>query len=320
MTVPFLERALFCSTLFLFCAIGAGAQTHDPVPEPTDPEETVPDSAVGVWHYDASARLNVSQAAYKDWEEGAGHNSLALSAGLGGTMMREGEHWIQAHEMRFGFGLINQEGRELRKAEDQIRWNSSLRYQGDDFFRLFNPTMAVNLRTQFVNGYDYTSNPFEEEVPEGDPRAQLEPPVRTSSFLAPAFVTESLGLTYEPISDFTLRLGVASKQTVVQVRDFRVLYSVSDRKVARWEGGAEFASALDKRLAESIHYQSQLNVFFSLNQTEQLPDALWENTISLRVNDWLSTDLVFVALYDQDITKAIQLKETISIGLSFTLL
>jgi hypothetical protein len=38
------------------------------------------------------------------------------------------------------------------------------------------------------------------------------------------------------------------------------------------------------------------------------------------VNDWLSTDLQFVALFDRDITNAIQLKETISVGVSFTLI
>jgi hypothetical protein len=38
------------------------------------------------------------------------------------------------------------------------------------------------------------------------------------------------------------------------------------------------------------------------------------------VNDWLSTDLEFVALFDDDITSKVQLKETISVGVNFSLL
>jgi hypothetical protein len=271
--------------------------------------------------YDASAQLNFSQAAYKDWEEGAGNNSLALSANLGGAAARRGERWIQAHELRLAFGLINQEGQELRKAEDEILWNSSVRYEGDDFFRVFNPTLAADLRTQFAKGFDYTANPFDGEVEDTtDARLDLEPPVQTSAFFSPAFITQSLGLTYEPFTGFTMRLGAAAKQTVVLERDFRVLYGVDESDPLRLEAGAEFASAFDRQLSENIRYRSQLNVFFSFNQTEDPPDARWDNTLSLQVNNWLSTNLQFVALFDRDISQAIQLKETISVGVSFTLI
>jgi hypothetical protein len=317
----FLFRSLFCLALLL-TAGGAGgllwAQT-DSVPEPDDPSEVAPDS-VSTWTYDASARLNFSQAAYKDWQEGGGTNSLAFTSNLGGQAARRGERWIQAHKLGLSFGLINQEGQKVRKAEDQILWNSSLRYEGDDFFRLFNPTIAADLRTQFAKGFDYTENPFRSEVDSTDERFPREPPVQNSAFFSPAFITQSLGLTYEPVQDFTIRFGGAAKQTVVNKKDLRVLYGVAEDKPVRFEAGAELASAFDKRITDNIRYRSQLNVFFSFNQTEEPPDARWNNTINLKVNDWLSTDLQFVALFDEDITDAIQLKETISVGVSFTLL
>lgn len=327
-TSPCMIHRAFCfSACILFAvlasAVPAHGQSADPVPDPEDPTEAAPDSLIGVWQYGATARLNVSQAAYKDWEEGAGNSSLTFATTLGGQASQRGENWIQAHELRLAFGVINQsntEGRDLRKSEDQILWNSSIRYEGRRFFQVFNPTIAADLRTQFAKGFDYSANPFEGEVPDEDPRLDQNTPVQTSAFLSPAFITESLGLTYEPFSDVTMRLGAASKQTIVLEEDFRVLYGVSERKRMRVEAGAEFASALDRNLTESIRYRSQLNVFFSFNQLEEPPDARWQNTINLEVNDWLSTDLQFVALFDEDITDAIQLKETISVGLSFTLL
>jgi hypothetical protein len=275
---------------------------------------------MGTWQYDASARLNFSQAAYSNWEEGGGTGSLAFTAGLGGAAQKRSEHWIQAYEVRLAFGLIDQEGQEVRKAEDEIYLNTSLRYDGDGFFHIFNPTIAGDLRTQFAEGFDYDENPFEGEVPDTDPRTDLDVPVQTSAFFAPAFITESIGLTYEPVDYFTVRLGAASKQTVVREPDFRVLYGVDPDNSTRVEAGGELAANFDKNLTEKIRYRSQLNVFFSFNQTEDPPDARWDNTINLKVNDWLSTDLQFVALFDKDITSAIQLKETISVGVSFTLL
>ncbi len=295
------------------------AQQTDNVPEPDDPD--VPDS-VKTWTYDATARLNFSQAAYKDWEEGGGSNSLSISSGLTGGASKRGDNWIQEHNLRLAFGIIDQEGQELRKAEDEIFWNSSLRYEGEGFFRLFNPTIAADLRTQFAKGFDYSEdNPFSGEVSDTtDQRLKQESPFQTSAFFAPAFLTQSIGLTYEPLESFTIRLGGAVKQTVVREEDFRVLYGVDEDTPVRVEGGAELASSFDRQLTENIRYRSQLSVFYSFNQTEDPPDARWDNSINLKVNDWLSTDLGFVALFDRDISNTLQLKETISVGVSFTLL
>jgi hypothetical protein len=308
----------FSCVVALGLLFGGGAFAQTDV-QPEDPSDAVADTAA--WQYDATVGINASQAAYRNWEEGAGNNSLALSAGVYGKAAREGARWIQLHEAQLDFGVIDQADQELRKSEDLIQLNTSLRYDGNGFFHIFNPTIAGNLRTQFAQGFDYSGNPFESEgLPSDDPRLDRETPVQTSEFFSPAFLTESIGLTYEPFTNITFRLGAASKQTVVLDREFRVLYGVDADRDARVEGGAEFAASVDRQLAENVRYRSQFNAFYAVNQTENPPDARWQNTITLKVNDWLSTDLEFVALYDDDITKAIQLKETISVGVSFALI
>jgi len=301
-----------CATVLLL--VGSApllAQPGESPPDRPPPDEPVSDTADANWSYDALARLNASQAAYKDWKEGGGNNSLAFTASLGGAAEKKGEHWAQAHEMRLMFGIVDQANQELRKAEDQIRLSTNLQYLGEDFFRVFNPTAALNLRTQFASGFDYDSNPYEEDA--------QDPPVETSAFLAPAFITESLGLTYDPAEWMAVRLGAASKQTVVVEDDFRELYGVSPDELARVEAGAELASSIDYSFSENIQYRSQLDVFLSFNQLDTPPDVLWENRINLKVNSWLSTDLEFVALYNKSTTDAIQLREAISLGISFSL-
>lgn len=313
--------------LFVLCPGFLIAQTNGSFPSPPDPDDIGPssDTVKTQWDYETIGKFSFSQAAYKDWKGGGGVNSLAFTTTLGGTAERGGEHWAQSHDLRLVLGFINQEDREMRKSEDLIRMQSALRYRGDGFFQIFNPTLALNLRSQFAAGFNYTSNPYPEAgenpaYPLGHPKANEEPPVQTSAFFAPGTLTESLGLTYEPADSFEMRLGAASKQTVVLEPDFRLLYGVDPDDLARVEAGAEFASSFDYRLMENIRYRSRLNVFFAFNQVEQPPDMMWENVVNLEVNDWLSTDLEFVALYDENTTQALQLKEVISVGISFTIL
>lgn len=276
------------------------------------------DTADAEWKSEVTGKISVSQAAFKDWQEG-GLNTLAFTTSLDGATERLGDRWAQAYDLKLSIGYIDQEDQEIRKSEDRIRLQSNLQYKGDGFFKLFNPTIAADLRTQFASGFDYSENPYR-KIDDTLPRADEEPPVETSAFFAPATLTQSLGLTYNPLEQLSLRLGVASKQTIVREPDFRVLYGLDPDDFVRGEGGGQFAAALDQRFSGNIRYRSQLDAFFAVGQLENPPDVIWENVLNMKVNDWITTDVEFVALFDEDTSDVIQLKEVISVGVSFTLI
>ena len=305
----FLLALLFLVLLVAGATAPAAAQSNDAEADT---------SRADAWTIDAVTSLSASQAAYREWREG-GVNSVTFVSSIDATAERRTDAWSQTHDLRLAFGLINQEEQELRKSDDLIRLASNFRYQGSGFFATFKPTVAANLRTQFATGFDYTDNPYTDLAPT-NPRADDEEPVRTSSFFAPAFIQEAIGLTYEPRDWFSVRLGVASKQTVVIDPDTRVLYDVDRDRTARIEGGADLEVNVNREIATNVRYKSRLGAFYAVNAVEDPPDAIWENLITLKVNDWLSTNLEFVALFDQNVVDAIQLKEVLSVGVSFALI
>lgn len=314
-------RTLLCVlTAALLSGIGHPVSAQPGLPSLPNPQESpTSDTADAEWDSELTGKISVSQAAYRNWQEG-GLNSLAFTTSLDGSTERRGERWAQSYSARLALGYIDQEEQELRKSEDRIRLQANLQYQGDGFFRRFNPTIAGDLRTQFAPGFDYSNNPYTEGGFADNPRFEEEPPVRTSAFFAPATLTQSLGLTYNPLDQLSLRFGAASKQTIVTEPDFRVLYGIEPEDLMRVEAGGQFAATLDQDLSENIRYRSQLDVFFAVNQLENPPDVIWENVINLQVNSWISTDLEFVALFDEDTSSAIQIKEVISVGVSLSIL
>lgn len=279
----------------------------------------------GAWTTNLSGKLSGSQAAYSNWQEG-GINSLAFTTSLDGIAERRGERWIQKHTARLAFGILRQDfdqddKSEIRKADDLIRLESTLRYQGTGFFRIFNPTIAGNLRTQFASGFAFPGqdNPYPDdgplggEIPDGETRL-------VSELFSPAFLTESIGLTYEPADWVSMRLAAASKQTVVLDEGLRVLYDVNIDQSARVEAGAEYALDINRAITENIRYKSNFNAFFSFNQSEDPPDILWGNVLQLGVNDYISTELEITLLYDKNVDDGIQLKQLLSVGVSFNIL
>lgn len=303
-------RLVLVWALLLIGAIPCAQAQSLPGPpeEPDPPEEDEPHP----WTYELGTRFSGSQAAYSNWQEG-GIGSVSLTASLDGEAQRATERLAQLYRGTFRMGFINQEGEPLRKSEDVLRLQMALRYIGDDFFKTFNPTFASALRTQFVKGFNFSEDPFDDDV-------ERETPVLVSNFLAPAFFTQSLGLTYDPAPWYTLRFGGATKQTIVKDQELRPLYDVPTDNLLRFEAGAEMNNVLDIRIMENVRWRSTLNIFFSFNEVETPPDVTWENNVSMRVNDWLSTELEFVALFNENVSDAVQMKEVLSVGITFDLL
>jgi len=268
----------------------------------------VPDSVGGGWNVDLTGKLAGSQAAYSNWQEG-GLNTLTLTNSLAGRVEYQTDHWVQVYDLRLSLGLVQQDTL-IRKAEDRVQVGLALRYTGDNFFRLFNPTIAAGLRTQFAPGFNYQEDPF------GEGRRL---PVKTSDLFSPATLTQSLGLTYSAGNWLSERFSVASKETVVLIDTLRPLYDVLPTRPLRYEAGIESVTTVDREIVENVRFQSTLTLFKALVQPEPV-DVIWESFVTMSVNRWLNVGFEWVNIYDANQSDAIQVKEILSVGVSFAII
>ena len=272
----------------------------------TDALAQADSSRVSLWKQSLTFSVAGTQSAFQNWKKG-GVNSLAITTILAGQAERKGVLWKWHHDLKLALGAVKQDTLNFRKADDQIRYSTSLQYLGDG---IFHPTFAAAVETQFLAGFNYDKNPF------GDDRT---PPVKVSDLFSPAYFTQSFGVTYGPVPQFKVRVGVGTKETVVLIPRLRSLYGVKPDNPIRFELGAESRTDVDWEVASNVRWQSRLSLFAAFNKKE-LPDALWENHIKMKVNSWLTTQVEFVAYYDRDVSKRIQLKEVLALSIGVTLL
>lgn len=287
---------MFVLLLVLFCIPSAFGQTADA------------DTSRHVWRKQASVALNGAQTAFHNWAQG-GLNALALSGTFQTRWEREDGLWAQTHEGRLGFGIVKQDTLDLRKSDDQIRLDTQLRYRGQNFFAVFQPTIALTFRSQFAAGFNYERNPF---------RDGRRPPVKVSDFFAPATFQQSVGLSYRSGNAFRQRVGLAGQQVVVTLPRLRTLYNVDADKVARIEAGLESRTEVNTPIAENVRYRSELGFFLAFNR--EVPDLTWDHNVEMRVNSWLTTNLQVQMVYDRSVSSALQLKEVLSLGVRFRLI
>ncbi|MEM6336442.1 MAG: DUF3078 domain-containing protein [Bacteroidota bacterium] len=291
---------LFLSLTFLLASLATDTTGTAVVSDTTE-----------AWQHAVNVRLGGSQVGFQNWNEG-GLNALSAFAGFEVNSKRRQEHILTKYDVRLRIGLVKQDTLDVRKSEDILLATGSHQLVGDAEgpFATLQPIIAYGIRTQFAPGFNFKRNPYDDGRPL---------PVRVSGFFAPAELTQSLGLTYDPNSWYTQRLGLGSKITVVSERRYRPLYAMRPNQPIRFEVGIESVSEMNKEVVENVTYKGTLRLFASFNRPDT-PDLLMENFINMKVNEWLSVTGELVLLYDRDQRAELQMRQSLSVGIAYRII
>ena len=257
------------------------------------------------WATEVRGSVSFTQVGFRRWHDG-GVSSLALGTGIHAQAARISGENPQEHEVRLAFGIVKQNGIELRKSEDLIHVRNVFSFSGFPVFGRLSPAITLDFRSQFADGYQYN---------ETDSAADA---LRISGFLSPATFTQSIGLDYPVKTWLDLQLGVAAKETIVTIRSLRSRYKVSPDTPFRWQMGIAGLFIFDRTIFPNVDLKSTLTLFLAFNQ--QSPDTIWETLLTMKVNSWLQVNAEYTALFDRDLSPYIQRKQSLAAGISFKLL
>lgn len=300
-----MKRAHLLPLLFL---AAAGVLAQQKTPEEREREKKYLEQAAKVnadtskhygWNHTSSGALNLTQVSFKDWVSG-GSNTLAYSVVLQGSSVLTSERtvWTNNYKLAFGQARLGDQG--LRKTDDDIYLESLLIYKVGTSV---NPYVAATLRTQFAPGYSYDTTP-ESEI---------------SKFLDPAYVTQSAGVAYQPVPEFTTRLGAALREVVTsQHNQFATDLTTHQVRKVWTRGGAESVSELNANVAENIQLVGRLELFAPFQSLDRI---IVRNDYSIvaKVNKYISTGLTLDIINDVNVSARTQMKQALALGLTYTL-
>lgn len=295
-------------TLAVLLALSPAALAQDSPPPLTEEEG---------WRSRLLGTVSLNQAQFSNWQEG-GVNAIAASAQAEGRFQRLIGELKQTHDLQLAFGVLKQDSLDFRKAADEIVYDVALQHVGGGAWQ---PFAAAGLRTQFARGFDYNVEPGEYDfanLPFGPPPPGS--PLRVSSFLSPAYFTQTVGLAYDPDRWYRARLGLGLKETVVSESSLRPLYGNRVDQVARVQAGLDALVEAQGEPTENVVLLSRVSSFYAFGQLDTAPDVRWLNRVTLQANDVFSANLEVVTFYDRDLSPDLQLKQIFSLGLSLVLI
>jgi len=287
----------------------AGACAQQKTQEEIDREKRFQDQAAKAgpdtstafgWKHQAATGANLSEVAFRDWVAG-GSNALAYTLWLQGSSVLTSAVTIWSNSYHLAFGQTRLADQGLRKTDDDIYFESLLIWR---LGTVINPYGAAALRTQFAPGYDYPAT------------GQVE----VSKFFDPGYLTQSAGVAFRPSPVFTTRLGAALREVVTSVYTQYSTDPATKEVHTVWtRGGVESVSDCAAPLGANVKLIARLELFAPFNAMDRII-VRNDYAIVATVNPYVTTNLTFNLIQDVNVSPRTQMKQALSLGLTYALL
>lgn len=254
------------------------------------------------WKKGGFGALNFNSLGLTNWAAGGvSSNSVTALGNIFRNYKKDKVEWV--NNLDLAYGLIQNEGNDIRKNEDKIDFLTKANY---GITKKLSYSALVNFRSQFAPGFDFSVDSIADE--------DREP---ISRFMAPAFLTTSVGFNYNVTDYFSIYLSPATgKFTFVMDDDIAeqniYIPSTEDSEGVQFyddnyraEFGALLNARFNKDLTKKINLTSTLNLFNNFtdvnNANRENIDVNWETMLNMKLTDYIGVSLYTNVIHDNDI-------------------
>lgn len=283
------------------------------IPELKIQEVEIPQSAldlkVNYWRTWTTFGINANQASFSDNWKGGGVNSISVGATFDwkSTYTKDDKNFTT--QLVLKYGTLKNKDQLSRKSNDRIFWDNKAAIKLAKSWSLF---ASLAWETQFVEGYNY----FKDDDG-NDTRGDVK-----SNFMAPGYITESVGIEFTPDKSFSLRFGTGTaRQTFILddrlVFDNKKSFGVDTGKNFRNELAFQLVANLNRDLSENLNITSRYAFFANYNELDKASHRL-DATLTARVSRIINVSLSGILLYDENIDEEEPLQASQSLALGIT--
>lgn len=259
-----------------------------------------PDSLKGRWIPSLTTGLGISQVAFSNWVKG-GENSIAWALIGDFSLNREDKPWIFKNQIKAQYGRAKIGEGTYRTTVNDLYIENLASY---DLGWAVSPFASNAIRTQVSKGYDYkiTTSP------------------NISDFFDPGYITQTIGFTYDKYENIVTRFGIAFQEVITnKFTQYSDKKDTPEIEKFRFETGIESVTDLEYTVDTNLKWKSKFRLF-SRFESLDVWDVLWDNTVTGKVNTWLSVNFSFILLYEKAQSLKTQMKEGLQVGITYTLL
>ncbi|MFI5202177.1 MAG: DUF3078 domain-containing protein [Candidatus Kapaibacterium sp.] len=255
------------------------------------------------WHHALIAELHLAQVSFSHWTQG-GVNALSYIAGVNGQSVRNEPKTNWTTSYKLDYGQTKLDGQDLQKTDDEINLESVLMYKLGVHV---NPYASVSLLTQFAPGYQYSDTVG-------------VAPTEVSNFFDPAYIKEAAGAGWVVSKAFQTRLGLALREIITNhFPQYASEPLENEVKKIRVQGGLESESEAEIPVDDNILFRAKIDLFSPFNTMDRIV-VHGEGSLIAKVSKVFSAELSALFINEPDISPYTQIKQGLSLGISYAVL
>jgi len=269
------------------------------------------------WTKGGTFQLLFNQSAFNAEWTGGGTSSIAGNAAINYDFNYLQGRTTWDNKLIAEYGITKQDGDEfIRKTNDRLEFNSVYGYKVSENSR-WSYSFFFNGLTQFTKGYTFSEDPTTGET------------IRTerTHILSPGYFQAGPGMLYKRNENFSVNIAPATARLIVVDDQFTTTpgyedgdyFGVDAGASNRFEFGASVNALYKFEITENVTMDNVLLLYSNYLDKPGNVDINYSAAVNMKVNEWLSANLIFQAIYDDNAVGAFQIREVFGLGLNYKL-
>ncbi len=265
------------------------------------------------WAKSGNIQLLLNQSAFnKEWT-GGGTSSIAGNLTLNYDFNYRMDDFTWDNRFLANYGLTKLKDDEYaRKTSDRVEFNSIAGKQLKEskwYYSYF-----LNFRSQFTKGYEFSKD------------ADTGETIRTETthFLSPGYLQTGPGMLWKHNEFLSVNIAPATARLIFVDDKFTSVpgyvdgdyFGVDAGKTTRFEFGASVGVYAKMFLLENVTAEHTLNLYSNYLDKPGNVDIDYLLNVEMSINKYLSANVIFQAIYDDNTVGAFQIREVFGLGVN----
>lgn len=273
--------------------------------------QETPSDTITYWKSKGNVSLLFNQSNFNNWTAG-GENNLSGNFGLNYGLEYAKDDWSWDNKLMASYGVVKTKNASFeKKTDDRLEFNSVL---GKKATGKWSYSAFLNFRTQITKGYIYGKDANGAEI-------------RTEStdFISPGYLTFGPGMLYKKDDNLKINLAPATSKLTFVDNYYTSLpgyvdgsyFGVDEGSTTRYELGFYGSFYYKLNIMANVSAENILNLYSNYLEETQNVDIDYSLNIVMKVNRYLSTNLSFQAIYDDNAFRGLQTRQVFGVGVNY---
>lgn len=250
-----------------------------------------------------------NQSTFDNWLAG-GENNISGTLGVNYDFNYKKDEWSWDNKIIASYGLVKTKTSSFaKKTDDRLELNSLLGKQVKTNSKWYYSAF-LNFKTQFTKGYNYGTDENGAEI-----RTEY------TNFMSPAYLSFGPGILWKQDDNLKVNLAPAtSKITFVDASytlPEEAYFGVEEGESMRYELGFNASAYYKFVVMANVSFENILNLYSNYLEDPQNVDLDYQLNIVLKINKYLTTNIAFQTIYDDNAYRGFQIRQVFGVGFNY---